>query len=83
MDAVATTLHIKRLDASSYFIPCVLARAMVVLGLASMDKRSSCRAPPLFSHQKRCGSVGVVRVGCLLEGKMLEATALPLESEFF
>ena len=69
MDAVATTLHIKRLGSGSYFIPCVLARAMVVLGLASMDKRSSCRAPPLFSHQKRCGECRSSSGWLLIGGK--------------
>ena len=81
MDAVATTLHIKRLGSGSYFIPCVLARAMVVLGLASMEMGVRV-VRPLFSHQKRCGECRSSS-GCLLEGKMLEATALPLESEFF
>ena len=52
MDAVATTLHIKRLDASSYFIPCVLARARDgCVGFGIHGDGSSCRAPPFFSPE--------------------------------
>jgi hypothetical protein len=39
--------------------------------------REGSTCAPFFSHQKRYGGVGVVRVGCLLEGKyILKATAL-------
>ena len=66
-----------------FYPMCACARARWLCWVWHPWRWEFVSCAPFFLTRSGVGSVGVVRVGCLLEGKMLEATALPLESEFF